>query len=176
MSSSLRCVALLISRRPKALLIFSCCCKNVITHKFIITCYRIELVFESKKHFDKLELLFLQKITIWQQLLWPAPKSSDPHSTCSSSVLHLIHFKILIINVSQNYLYHPGKKLHHKTTWLNIQGAVSMGLAMDHWPWMPELKGIFLCLICEEIFKNGSNIIWRPLKDMQFLKIFWVWL
>ena len=31
--------------------------------------------------------------------------------------------------------------------------------AMDHWPWMPELRDIFLSLICEEIFKNGSNII-----------------
>ena len=30
---------------------------------------------------------------------------------------------------------------------------------MDHWPWMPELRGIFLSLICEEIFKNGNNII-----------------
>ena len=23
-----------------------------------------------------------------------------------------------------------------------------VGLAMDHWPWMPELRGIFLSLIC----------------------------
>ena len=37
---------------------------------------------------------------------------------------------------------------------------------MDHWLLMPELRGIFLNFICEEIFKNGSNIIWRSLKDM----------
>ena len=46
-----------------------------------------------------------------------------------------------------------------------------LGLSMDHWPWMPELRDIFLSLIYEETFKNGSNIIWRSLKDMQFLKI-----
>ena len=32
-------------------------------------------------------------------------------------------------------------------------------LTMDDQPWMPELRGIFLSLICEEIFKNGTNII-----------------
>ena len=32
-------------------------------------------------------------------------------------------------------------------------------LTMDHWPWIPELKGIFLSLMHEEIFENGSNII-----------------
>ena len=36
---------------------------------------------------------------------------------------------------------------------------VRLGLTMDHWPWMPELRDIFLSLIYEEIFKNGSNII-----------------
>ena len=32
-------------------------------------------------------------------------------------------------------------------------------LNMDHWPWMPELRGIFLYLMCEEILRNDSNII-----------------
>ena len=29
----------------------------------------------------------------------------------------------------------------------------------DHWPWMTELRGIFLSLMFEDIFENGSNII-----------------
>ena len=47
-----------------------------------------------------------------------------------------------------------------------IQGAemvifapIKATLYMDHWLWMPELRGIFLSSMCEEIFKNGSNII-----------------
>ena len=37
--------------------------------------------------------------------------------------------------------------------------AGTVCLWMDHWPWMSVLRGIFLSLMCEEIFKNGSNII-----------------
>ena len=53
-------------------------------------------------------------------------------------------------------------------------GSTPLGLDMDHWPWMPELRGIFLSLICEEILRNGSNIIRTSTKYMLLFKIWGV--
>ena len=70
----------------------------------------------------------------------------------------------------QYYMFLCQPLVEHQIQHFQIQKEkhlFSIGeLAMDHWPWMPELRGIFLSLTYEEIFKNGINIIQRSLKDM----------
>ena len=92
---------------------------------------------------NKVQLLKFQKVVLkfkLRFLVWLGLKMGTAlgiifvvHNVRTSSKVHLV-----VLRVSND----PGDSL-----------------GMDHWPWMPELRDIFLSLIYEETFKNGSNII-----------------
>ena len=64
--------------------------------------------------------------------------------------------KFNIITYNYSLIFLDGNELMYLPRQILIP---DVQYVMDHWPWMVQLRGIFLSLISEKFLKNGSNII-----------------